>query len=213
METTLKNLELDGVMKSFDPEKTFGDITEEIRTTLPEHRVLAEIIVDNKPLDIVEEEELNQTAFKALGQVIIRSRKVDELFRESLQSGPTICEALQMDCDDMEGFLEKQDYAQAQERLAEMSSLLEWLIQLVVGAQSLGDQKVEDMTFEGGKVMDSMTRMQFQLVQLHFHLGAGNWTEFRRTLSGDFKHEIGVWQKLFKNLATTWTPKSTVRDA
>lgn len=209
----MKTLEMDGQIKAFDPEKPFGSITEELRTTLPNSRVLAEIIVDNRPIDLSEEEELNQKAFKNLGQVVIRSRRVDELFRESLQVSPRICEALQMDCDDMEQFIEKQEYTQAQERLAEMSSLLEWLIQLVVGAQSLGEKRIEELSFEGGRVMDSMNRMQFQLAQLHFHLGAGNWTEFRKMMTGDFKRELKTWESIFTSLAQTWTPNVTARES
>lgn len=213
MEANQKTLEIDGVVTAFDSEKTFGAITEEVRTILPQNRVLTEIIVDNKAIDLLEEQELNEKHFKALGQVVLKSRQVDELFRESLSVAPRICEALQADCDELEKLLTADMQQQATERLAEMSSLLEWLIQLIVGAQSLGTERIDTMTFSEGRVMDTCTRMQFQLVQLHFNLGAGNWAEFKKILSGDFKKELKTWEVLFNELTTRWTPRTSARES
>ncbi|MDB5037895.1 MAG: hypothetical protein JWQ35_1423 [Bacteriovoracaceae bacterium] len=213
MEATQKQLQLDGEIKIFDPSKTFGVIAEEVRVGLPSDRVLTEIIIDNRPVDLVEEEELNKKEFSILGDVVLKTRQVDELFRESLTVAPRICEALQMDCDELENFLNTDKFQEAANRLTEMSALLEWLIQLVVGAQSLGDKRVEDMTFSQGKVMDSCTRMQFQLVQLHSNLADSKWDAFRKILKGDFKSELKIWETMFSDLSTNWTPRTSVRDS
>jgi hypothetical protein len=211
MEANQKSLEIDGELRTFDAEKTFGVIAEEIRTSLPNNRVLTDIVLDNRPIDLVEELEINEKALKTLGQIVLRSRQVDELFRESLTSAPRICEALQNDCAELEKFIDEEKFTEATDRLTDMSSLLEWLIQLVVGAQSLGTERIEDMHFSKGRVMDSCTRMQFQLVQLHFQLGNGNWTEFKKILSGDFRTELKTWEILFSELAVNWNPKLNSR--
>lgn len=213
MEASQKTLEIDGQVKAFDPTKTFGAITEEIRTGLPTHRVLTDIVVDNKSIDLLEELDLNEKNFGLLGQVVLKTRQVDEVFRDSLNSAPLICRVLQVDCEDLENFIAVEKFKDATDRLQDMSSLLEWLIQLVVGAQSLGTQRVEDMTFSRGRVMDSCTRMQYQIVQLHFNLGSGNWDEFKKVLTGDFKAELKTWEIMFSEIATNWNPRPSTRES
>lgn len=211
MDASQKTLELDGQTRAFDIAKTFGAITEEIRTGLPGHRVLTDIVVDNKAVDLLEELDLNDKTFGNIGRVVLRTRQVDEVFRDSLNSAPLICRVLQVDCEDLENFINVEKYKDATDRLQDMSSLLEWLIQLVVGAQSLGTQRVEDMTFSRGRVMDSCTRMQYQIVQLHFNLGSGNWPEFKKVLTGDFKAELNTWEVMFSELSTNWNPRPSTR--
>lgn len=209
MEAVTKSLEIDGQPRQFDPEKTFGMVKEEIRQMLPTDRVVTEIFINSRPIDLVEEDELHEKVLKEMGDVSFKTRDVNELFRESLQMAPQICSALKLDCDDVEAFLNKQELDNVGERVTEMTALLEWLIQLIMGVQQLGATKLEDMTFSQGKVMDTLTRMQFQLVQLHFNLGAQNWPEFLKILQNDFKGELSVWETLFSELSRDWGPQAS----
>lgn len=209
MESVIKELELDGELKGFDSNKSFGDISAEVKALVAPHRVVTEIIVDDKNVELDEELVLNETFFKDLGRVVLKTRDVNELFRDSLKMAPQICEALQMDCCDVEQFFVDGNLQAAQERVGEMTSLLEWLLQLISGLQSLGNEKIESMTFSQGKVMDSVNRMQFFLAKLHLNLAGQQWTEFRTTMNGDFKKEVGVWRMLFEEVSKTWTPRTS----
>jgi hypothetical protein len=213
MDASLKALELDGQIQHFDPNMKFGEISTEIKAKLGARRVLTEIIVDNKAITFTDEESLNDKSFRDLGQVVFKTRKIEELFRESLILAPKICEALRLDCEDVEGFLSKNDSQSAHERVAEMTSLLEWLLQLISGLQSLGDAKLEDLKFSQGKVMDSVNRMQHLLASLHLHLAGEKWDEFRAVLKGDFFNEVGLWQILFEDVSKSWNPNSILLES
>jgi hypothetical protein len=213
MDSSMKTLELDGESKIFDGSKTFATVSEEIRMALPPERVLAEIYVDDKPIDLAEEEMLNEKILNDLGRVVVKSRRIDELFKESLQSAPHICQVLQQDCIDVEGFLSKNDFESTHERVIEMTALLEWLIQLVIGTQSLGTTNVDAATFEKQKVSESITRMQYQLVQLHFYLGSQNWEEFKKILTGSFRSELSVWEAFFSEASMTWIPQPSTLES
>ncbi|MBN8555936.1 MAG: hypothetical protein J0L93_10865 [Deltaproteobacteria bacterium] len=213
MDASLKSLELDGQVQHFSPEMKFGEISEEIKTKLGATRVLTEIRLDGKSVDLEEEEVLNTKSFKDLGNIVFKTRRIDELFRESLLLAPKICEALRMDCGDVDGFLAKGEVREAHQRVSEMTSLMEWLLQLIAGMQSLGNDKLEDIQFTQGKVMDSVNRMQTLLASLHVHLAGEKWNEFRAVLQGDFFNEVGVWQILFEDVSKTWNPKSSLLDS
>ena len=213
MDAQMKSIEIDGELKEFDGTMTFGTISEEIRKTLTSDRVLAEIYVDDKSVDLAEEEQLNGRFFKDLGRVVLRTRKVDELFKESLQSAPGICHVLVQDCEDVEAFMADSKFDEAHERVIEMTALLEWLIQLVIGSQSLGDTERNKSQFTKPQLVESITRMQYQLVQLHFYLGSQNWDEFRKTLKGPFKTELENWRTLFDDLSAQWSPRASVRES
>ncbi len=213
MESTLKSIEIDGELKEFDSNLTFGLISDQIRGSLSADRVLAEIFVDDRSIDISEEEQLNSQFVKDLGRVVLRTRNVDDLFRESLQSAPSICQVLVQDCDDVQTFMNNSQFEEAHERVIEMTALLEWLIQLMMGAQSLGDVEANREKWSKTDLMESITRMQYQLVQIHFYLGSQNWDEFRKALDGTFKSELTVWKSIFDVLAKQWSPRGVARES
>ncbi|HYE74025.1 MAG TPA: hypothetical protein VEF04_11875, partial [Blastocatellia bacterium] len=197
----MKTLELDGSTQNFDAEKTFGVISEEVKRLLAPQRVLTEIVVDGRSIDLDEEEVLNQQLFKNVGTVVLKSRDVKELFGESLVLAPRICEALRLDCTDVDGMFERGEHAEAQDRIGEMTSLLEWLLQVLSGFQALTSDKIEEREYSKGKVIESFNRMQLLLTRLHLHLGSQNWTEFRAILRGEFQVEVQNWETLFNELA------------
>lgn len=211
MDASMKQIEIDGKAVGFDPEKSFGAISQEIKMTLAPDRVVTEIFVNDKAVDLVEEEELNARVFKEIGDIKVRSREVHELFRESLQMAPRICEALTLDCSDVHNFISDNNLQSAKERVSEMTSLLEWLLQLISGVESLGNTKLEELTFSRGRVMDSVNRMQFLLAKLHLSLSGEKWEDFRTTMSGEFKTEVENWGALFTELANTWKPRSPTK--
>lgn len=208
---TMKALTLDNQAMEVDGEKTFAIVSQEVKRGLGPQRVLTEIIIDNRPIDLAEEEELAHRTMKDLGEVTFKTRDVVELFKESLQLAPKICEALLMDCDDVEGFFAANDMKQAQERIGELTSLLEWLLQLISGMQSIGGQKLEEMRFGDVAVMESVNKMQFLLGKLHMQLAGKQWDLFRETLKGEFKSEITVWKVIFSDAAESWSPQPSGR--
>jgi hypothetical protein len=210
---TKKILELDGLPQEFDCDKTFGAISSEVKTLLAPSRVMTDIFVDGKAVDIYQEETLNRETFKNLGTVVLKSRDVNELFRESLSLAPRICEAMELDCTDIVNFIDAGNMQQAQERIGELTSLLEWLLQLIGGVQSLGKQKLEEMNFSGGKVIDTVNKMQFLLAKLHLHMSAQQWKDFQIVLQGDFAKEIKVWSNLFNEFSKIWSPRSSSRES
>lgn len=213
MNEVQKGLEIDGVMQEFDSNKTFGAISEEIKKQLGPNRVLTEITIDSRPVDLGEEERLRHIFLKNLGSVSIKTRDVHELFRESLELAPRICEALELDCGDVETFFENKEYQMAQDRVGEMTSLLEWLLQLISGVHSLGTDDIETLEFSGGKVIESVNRMQTLLTRLHIHMASQQWEEFRVVLKGDFLAEVKTWRNLFEDVVKTWNPRTSARES
>jgi len=207
----IKNLTVDGNSVEVESGKTFAMISQEIKRGLGPQRVLTEIIIDNRPIDLNEEESLSTKSISELGDVIFKTRDVVELFRESLQLAPKICEALLLDCDDVEGFFKANEMRQAQERIGELTSLLEWLLQLISGMQQIGGQSLEEMKFGDVSVSESVGRMQFLLGKLHLQLAGQQWDLFRETLGGDFRTEVTVWKTLFEVACESWNPQASAR--
>lgn len=213
METTTKSFQLDGLDQTADGKKTFGEISDEIRANLAPHRVVTEIRIDGRPIDIAEEEQLTSKALGEIGSLELRSRNVGELFMESLALAPKICEAIHLDCDDIQTFLANSQSAEANERISEMAALVEWLLQLVLGLESFGSRKLKDLEFSEGRVVDSVARMQSHLARLYAYMAQSKWEEFKTVLAGDFRSEVAIWRKLFSELISSWTPRSSVLES
>jgi hypothetical protein len=174
---------------------------------------LTEIYVNDRPIDLVEEAEIQAKTLRELGILSFKTRDVVELFKESLQLAPRICDALMMDCEDVEGFFANQQMQEAQERIGELTSLLEWLLQLISGMQSLGGEKIESMSYGDVKVVDSVQRMQVLLGGMHGDLAAQNYDKFRVALRGDFKSEISTWKNIFNDASEKWQPQVSGRES
>lgn len=209
--TTTKVLMVDGSPLMVDAQKTFGVASQEVKRGLGPQRVLTEIIIDDRPIDLLEEESLQGKSISDLGNVAFKTRDVVELFRESLQLAPKICEALLMDCDDVETFFVANDMKQAQERVGELTSLLEWLLQLISGMQSIGGEKLEEMHYGDVSVIESVNKMQYLLGRLHLQMAGKQWNDFRATLKTEFRPEIVSWKSLFDGAAKNWNPRPSDR--
>jgi len=208
----LKEIKLDGENRFFDAQKTFGAIAEELKNVIAPKRVITEIFLDGQAVGLIEEEDLNKMKISELGEVELKTRNVSELFRESLKLAPQVCQAMRMDVEDIEGLFSEGQLQVAQERVGELTSLLEWLLQLVSGLQTLGVTKLEDMQFSKGPVMNVVTGMQEILVQMHEDLAAQRWEKFRTQLSGGFTTEIEVWETMFNDVSVSWVPQSNISD-
>jgi hypothetical protein len=207
MQTPFKSVMVDGQEMQFEGAMTFGSVSESLRVKVAPKRVLTEILVDGKHVDLAEEEILRAKSLEEIGSVALKTRDVVELFQESLELAPKICDALSMDCADIETFFQSGDMRAAQERVSEMTALLEWLLQLVAGMQSLGGLKLSEMKFGGSPVSESMNHMEGLLAKLHVQMTAKDWVSFRATLQGDFAAGVSQWKRLFSDAATQWKPR------
>lgn len=207
----VKTLTVDSAPLSVDSHKTFSMISQEVKKALGPQRVLTEIFVDGRSIDLAEEESLGGRPVAELGDLIFKTRDVVELFRESLQLAPRICDALLMDCDDIETFFQGGEMRQAQERISELTSLLEWLLQLISGMQSIGGQKLDEMQYGDRNVSESVGKMQYLLSKLHLQLSGKEWDGFRLTLKEEFRAEVTAWKKLFEDAAANWKPQASTR--
>ena len=207
MQTPLKSIMVDGHELQFESAMTFGSVSESLRVKVAPKRVLTEILIDGKQIDLAEEETLRSKSLQDIGSVALKTRDVIELFQESLELAPRICDALSMDCVDIETFFQSGDLRAAQERVSEMTALLEWLLQLVAGMQNLGGLKLSEMNFGGSPVSESMNHMEGLLAKLHVQMTAQDWISFRATLKGEFAAGVSQWRRLFSDAATQWKPR------
>ena len=206
-------LNIDGSEREFDGSRTFGEISEELKTEMSPERVITEISVNGAPLDLNEETSIYHKPLSDLGNVDLKSRDVGDLFKDSLVMAPQICEALQLDCDDIQAFFAEEKVQEAHERIGEMTSLIEWLLQLISGVQMYGSEELKEMQFSHGTVLESVHRMEYLLAKLHKHLASSEFKDFSEILRGEFKHELGVWKTLFEEVSIDWTPRSLKRDS
>ncbi len=207
--TNKKALELDGASREFESHLPFSAVSNELKNLLAPARVVTEIYVNDKPVSIQEEETLSTVPFKDLGKVVIKSREVNELYRESLNLAPQICEALKLDVQDVIRFFQTGDIQTAQERVSEMTALLEWLLQLISGFQAIAQFNLQEMKFSKGLVMESVDRMQALLTDLHVNLSEQKWEPFQTQLQGPFIQEVEVWKILFEEVSTKkWGPEN-----
>jgi len=208
MQGQVRSIVVDGQEMQFEEALTFGTVSESLRLKVAPARVLTEILVDGRPVDLVEEEALRGKALAEIGKITLITRNVVELFRESLELAPRICDALSFDCEDVEKFFEAGDMRAAQERVGEMTALLEWLLQLVSGMQNLGGLKLEEMHFGGCAVSESVAKMEELLTKLHVQMTAKDWAAFRVTLHQEFKPQVARWKQLFVDAAVQWKPRA-----
>jgi len=202
---------LDGENLAFDASASFGAVAEQIKSSLAPHRVVTEIFVDGRSVNMEEEEMMILQSMKDLGQLTFKSREVGLLLKDSLQLAPQICEALLMDCDDIGGMIEKSEFLKANDRIAELSSLVDWLLQMVASIHSYGDDTSRMFEYEGQSLTDTVKRMESSLTKLHTQLQNKDYMAFKSVLQGEFRVELGAWQKMFTEVAKNWTPRILVR--
>lgn len=214
MESTNQiNVDLDGQVLAFGQNESFATISEKIKKDLAPARVLTEVLIDDRYIDLDEEENIGQKQIHELGKLGFRSKEVGSLLMESMKLAPKICEALQLECTDIDSFFEKGELQAAHERIGEMSALVDWLLQLISGLQSYGSADFRVLDTGHGNVFDSVKRMETLLSQLHLKLQVQEFDAFREILTGDFKEELGHWGKLFTEASTNWTPRSLQRES
>jgi hypothetical protein len=209
-ETTVQ---VDGEALPFDAETPFANITDELKKKIGPERVVTEIYIDGRSIDIDEEDRLQATALKEMGQLRFVTKEVGGLLKDSLNLAPQICDALSLDCDDIEQFFATGDFVSANNRVAELSSLVDWMLQMIASLQSYGTEDFRDMEFEGTSVLGAVKKMDQLLSKLHEKLQQQNFDEFRSTLKDEFKPELKVWKALFTEASSRWTPRSLQRDS
>lgn len=200
-------IEVDGASVFVDGDSLFGNFSEELKRKLGPERVLTEIFVDNRAIDIDEEASLLDLSVKDLGQIRLISKEVGALLKDSLQLAPSICDALLLDCDDIEKLFAESSYIEANERIAELSSLVDWLLQMISSLQSYGNASFQEIKVESGTAVDAVTRMDELLRSLHSKLQSQDYPGFRDILKTSFKKELESWKTLFVKVAAEWTPK------
>lgn len=208
----MTKIKVDGVERDVDSSLTYAALSEQLKAEHSPSRVIVEIFQDEKPISLGEEDQLRFQLVRDLKSLAFVTKDVTMLFRESLGLAPKICEAMALDIEDIDGFFQAGDFRQAQERVGELTSLVEWLLELISGIQALGDTKIEDLTFSQGGVMDAVQRMNRELVSLHSEMAAQQWDAFRTRLKGSFCAEVQVWRALFTDVASTWNPSAVVRS-
>lgn len=209
METV--NVELDGKAITFSPEESFGSLSLELKNQLGSERVVTEIYIDGRSIDIEEEDRIQEQSLKDLGRLRFVTKEVGSLLKDSLQLAPQICQALQLDCDDIENFFEKGEFVAANDRIAELSSLVDWMLQMVASLQTYGEEDFRQMSFSGDSVVKLVQRMDKLLNQLHAELQAQSFDNFRNILKNEFKPELVQWHAMFSEAAKCWTPRTSQR--
>jgi len=194
----------------FDAEISFGDAQREIKKKLESGRVVTEIFVNEKAIDLEEEGALENEKLKDIGTIRFKSREVGSLLKESMKLAPTICEALFQDCADIAELLHNSKMIEANERIAEFSSLIDWLLQMVSSLQSYGEGDFRQMTVGDGTALEVISRTDTLLKALHHELQMQNYESFRQILLNDFRPELSLWREMFVKADQEWIAKAIV---
>lgn len=202
-------IELDGKPMGFDSNLSFGEISDQLKASIGPSRVLTEIYVDGRAIDIDEEANLTSRQVGDLGDLKFASKDVGLLLKDSLQLAPQICEALVLDCEDIEKFFEVGDFTSANERIAELSSLVDWLLQMIASLQSYGAEDFKQTSVGKGSVFDSVNRMDEVLRKLHQYLQNMDYDSFRSLLKEDFQSELSAWREMFVGVEKSWRPRES----
>jgi len=210
-EASSVHVDLDGNPVEFTSDQLFFQVAEEVKHRLSPDRVVTEIVVDGKPIDLEEEGRIHSQAVSGFGKLSFRSTPVSALLKESLELAPQVCQALILDCEDIESLFAEENLTDANNRIAEMSSLVDWLLQVIASLQSYGSENFRDMSFSGTTVLESVKKMESLLLELHGYLETGNVEDFRRVLKTDFRAHTQQWQELFTEASKSWTPRPSVR--
>ncbi|TVQ78616.1 MAG: hypothetical protein EA369_06320 [Bradymonadales bacterium] len=193
----------------FDSNVSFENLTERLKLEIGPQRVIAEVKLGTDFLGLDDEAKIAQQPLSKLGPLEFFTKEVTDLLKDSLQLAPRICESLALDCQDVLAFFEKEEFEAAHERIGEISSLVDWLLQCIVSLQSYGDESFKTLAVEEGTLVDSVRAMEKILKELHGHLSSQNYGPFLRILLGEFKPQIILWKALFEKAATSWTPRSS----
>lgn len=201
---------LDGQEFAFDPEISFGDAQREIKKQLQNGRVVTEIFVNEEAIDLEKEGSLENEKLKDIGSLRFESREVASLLKDSLRLAPSICEALFQDCSDISEMLQNSKMIEANERIAEFSSLIDWLLQMVSSLQSYGEGDFRKMKVGEGTSIDVISRTDGLLKALHHELQMQNYESFRHILMNDFRPELSLWHEMFVRAGEEWEAKAIV---
>jgi len=200
---------VDEVACVFGDQASFGDVSESVKSQLPPGRVVTEVFIDDRFIDLEEEVSLQTIPMSKLGKVAFKTKEVGLLIRESLEMAPQICAALALECEEINELFEKQTLVEAHERVGELSALVDWLLQLITGLQSYGTGDFRNTKLKEGTAMDSVRRMETNLSQLHAALVDKNYQAFTKLLTSDFVNETKVWEEMFNKAREEWTPQKT----
>jgi len=200
---------VDEVACSFGDQASFGDVSESVKNKIAPSRVVTEVLIDDRFIDLEEEVSLQTIPMAKLGKVAFKTKEVGMLIRESLEMAPQICAALAMECDEINQLFAKQTYVEAHERVGELSALVDWLLQLISGLQSYGAGDFRNTKLTEGTAMDSVRRMESYLSALHGALVAKDYEKFTALLTTDFVAETRIWEEMFNKAREEWAPQKT----
>lgn len=201
------SMDLDGKSFEMPGETSFSDVSKNIKNQVAPKRVLTEIYVDQKAIDLDEEERISKLPIAKLGKLRFVTKPVEELLKESSLTAISICEALKPECDEIDELFEKNEIVKAHQRVGELTALIEWLLQLMSSLHSYGGVSFGEHQISSGMIKDSAKGMEACLFQLHQSLGQKNYTQFRKDLKGRFQEEVSVWKEVFSAVSKHWTPR------
>jgi len=204
---------LDGEQVAVNSELSFQMLTEQLKAQVGPHRVISDVKLGERFVGLEEEDKLSSKSISSFQEPLeFFSKNIKSLLKESLELAPQVCEALLLDCKDVRQFFEEGNLESAHERIGEISSLVDWLLQCIVSIQSYGGLDLKTLAIEEGSLIDSVRSMERVLKDLHQKLSVHAHEDFQALLMGEFCEHIQLWKKLFEkasgsaSLGTSETP-------
>lgn len=205
---TQTSVQIDGSPLMVDSELSFETVAESVKGKIGPQRVITEVKIGSRFLNLEEEDRVAREKVKSLESIEFFTRDVASLLQESLSLAPKICESLAMDCTDIQSFFATGLLEKAHERIGELSTLVDWLLQCIVSLQAYGEKNFKSLKVDEGSLIDSVRDMEKILRNLHEHMMKQDFQAFEELLMGDFRSTVQLWQKLFTKASSDWIPRA-----
>jgi len=181
---------------------SLGKVLDEARVrVLGEGRVITEIKVDGEVLEAGEQEELGRRSAEEFGRVEIRTRRADELARETLRELVRHVEQVEAVMPELVGYLEEdkiqegmtllssccQVWAVVQDALSKVGILLEW--------------DYGSVEAEGKTVSEWLGEMEVTLRGMNEALTNRDFVLLCEVLRHEFSPGMRSWQGILSHLA------------
>lgn len=212
MESNIQ-MDLDGSPFELAPTTAFHEASQHVKTQVSPKRVLTEIFIDHKPIGLEEEEKISNTPIEKLGKIKFISKPVEDLLRESAHIAASICDAMELECQEIDQLFQNDDLIKAHERVGEISALVEWMLQLMGSLHSYGHATFGEMKISSGNINDASKGMEACLIRLYGSLGQKDYEAFRTELKTEFQTEIQIWKEVFSAVSKHWTPQASKHDS
>jgi hypothetical protein len=206
-------LKIDDYELELSPETSFELACESVKSKIQSGRVLTEIYIGDKSVGLEDEERIAQIPIGRLEAIQFVSKKIEDLLRESSEMAVQLCEAIKLECSDIREIFGTNDLILAHERIAELSSLVGWLLNVMEGLQSHGEASFFEQPIEGSPAKTAVLGLEQSLGRLHQALEKEDYAEFQAELEAGFLGEIAVWKEIFSRVSTSWSPRTEVHDS